>query len=89
MILRSLKDSISRFTLTHVAVVVFVLMQAWLLAQRSAAAYETRDASNKALLETHQKLDDELLKRESLQAANAPFTATRQRGCGAATDSSR
>ena len=50
--------------------VAFVLMQASLIAQKFARVFEERDASQNALLETYQQLDDELLKREQLVAAN-------------------
>ena len=50
--------------------IAFVLMQASLIAQKFARVFEERDASQNALLETYQQLDDELLKREKLVAAN-------------------
>ena len=45
--------------------IAFVLMQASLIAQKFARVFEERDASQNALLETYQQLDDELLKREN------------------------
>ena len=49
--------------------IAFVLMQASLIAQKFARVFEERDASQNALLETYQQLDDELL-REQLVASN-------------------
>jgi len=49
----------------------FVLLQSAIVAKNFARAFEDRDASNQALLESYQQLDAELLKRETLQEANA------------------
>ena len=49
----------------------FVLLQSAIIAKNFARAFEERDASNQALLKSYQQLDAELLKRETLQEANA------------------
>jgi len=49
----------------------FVLLQSAIIAKKFASAFEERDASNQALLASYQQLDAELLKRETLQEANA------------------
>ena len=41
--------------------IAFVLMQAGLIAQKFAYAFEERDASQRALLESYEQLDEELL----------------------------
>ena len=53
----------------------FILLQSAIIARHFARAFE-RDASNRALLETYNQLDAELLKQESLQAINISFNKT-------------
>ena len=48
----------------------FILFQAVMVARQNALMAQERDAANQALLDTYRQLDDELLKRESLQAIN-------------------
>ncbi|MBT6432913.1 MAG: hypothetical protein HOK28_07465 [Deltaproteobacteria bacterium] len=49
---------------------MFILVQSAIIAKRFARAFDERDASNKALLETYRQLDRELLKREKLIEGN-------------------
>ena len=55
---------------TLFAVTGFILFQAVMVARQNALMAQERDAANQALLDTYRQLDDELLKRESLQAIN-------------------
>ena len=55
--------------------IAFILVQSWVVARSYTRAMEERDASNKALLETYQQLDAELLRRETLIAANEGLKA--------------
>ena len=50
--------------------IAFVLVQAGLIAQKFAYAFEERDASQRALLESYEQLDEELLRREKLLEVN-------------------
>lgn len=50
--------------------IAFVLVQAGLIAQKFAQAFEERDASQRELLESYEQLDEELLKREKLLEVN-------------------
>ena len=55
--------------------IAFILVQSWVVARSYTRAMEERDATQKTLLETYQKLDAELLKRETLVAANEVLKA--------------
>ena len=50
--------------------VVFVLLQSIFIAKKFSNAMDERDAKSQELLSTYQQLDDELLKRENLEASN-------------------
>ena len=56
----------------------FVLTQAGILAARNAAIAAERDAKSQELLSTYRQLDDELLKRESLESINVQLEKDNQ-----------
>ena len=53
----------------------FVVSQSLIIATNVARVFDERDASNRALLESYSRLDDELLNRESLQRSNQRLRA--------------
>lgn len=53
-----------------VSVILFVLVQSGLIGRNNARVFAERDRAQTALLENYQKLDEELLRRESLLEAN-------------------
>ena len=65
-----LKEIIETAHIAPYSMMGFVLTQAGILAARNAAIAAERDAKSRELLATYRQLDDELLKRETLEAIN-------------------
>ena len=65
------QNTIQTGFITPYTFMFFVLMQSGIIARNFSRAFEERDASNQALLESYRQLDQELLKREKLLEVNS------------------
>jgi len=63
-------DVIATMFVIPYAAVLFMLVNSAVVAKKFSNAMDERDAKNQELLSTYQQLDDELLKRENLEASN-------------------